>query len=107
MERRLAEHDLDETVFHETAHMVLDPMLNRDPDWQSNQISDGGFITRYAAENPEKEDIAESALFAWTMTYHPGRLPPEVEAAVRNIMQNRLDYLANIMDGFMPPSCTR
>ncbi len=60
MERRLAEHDLDETVFHETAHVALDPLLSSDPDWQSHQIADGGFITQYAAENPDKEDIAES-----------------------------------------------
>ncbi|MEO0783964.1 MAG: hypothetical protein AAFZ46_19710, partial [Pseudomonadota bacterium] len=63
IERRLAEHDLDETVFHESAHVALDPLLTRDPDWQSNQVADGGFITQYASDNPDKEDIAESALF--------------------------------------------
>lgn len=107
MERRLADHDLDETVFHESAHVALDPLLSNDPDWRSNQIADGGFITQYAADNPEKEDIAESALFAWTMLYHPDRLPTDVEAAVRKIMPNRLEYLGNILDGYAPPSCTR
>jgi len=107
IERRLAEHDLDETVFHESAHVALDPLLTRDPDWQSNQVADGGFITQYASDNPDKEDIAESALFAWTMLYHPGRLPADVEAAVRDIMPNRLEYLGNMLDGYMPPSCDR
>jgi len=106
MERRLAEHDLDETVFHESAHVALDRLLLRDPDWRSNQIADGEFITQYAAENPIKEDIAESALFAWTMLYHPGRLPADVEAAVRDIVPNRLDYLGNMLEGYAPPSCT-
>ena len=106
MERRLAEHDLDETVFHESAHVALDRLLLRDPDWRSNQIADGEFITHYAAENPIKEDIAESALFAWTMLYHPGRLPADVEAAVRDIVPNRLDYLGNMLEGYAPPSCT-
>ena len=103
--RRLAEHDLDETVFHESAHVALDPLLSSDPDWQSNQIADRDFITQYAAEKPNKEDIAESALFAWTMLYHPGRLPAEVEAAVRDIMPNRLEYLGNMLDDYAPPSC--
>jgi hypothetical protein len=106
MERRLAEHDLDETVFHETAHIALDPLLSNDPDWRSNQLSDGDFITRYASENPNTEDIAESALFAWTMNYHPGRLPSDVEAAVREIMPNRLEYMSNMLEGYEPPSCS-
>lgn len=105
MERRLAEHDLDETVFHESAHVALDPLLSSDPDWLSNQIADDEFITQYAADNPNKEDIAESALFAWTMLYHPGRLPTDVEAAVRDTMPNRLEYLGNMLEGYVPPSC--
>lgn len=106
MERRLAEHDLDETVFHESAHVALDPLLSSDLDWHSNQIADGEFITKYATENPNKEDIAESALFAWTMLYHPGRLPPDVEAAVRDTMPNRLEYLGNMLEGYVPPFCS-
>lgn len=103
--RRLADHDLDETVFHESAHIALDPLLSKDPDWRSNQIADGKFITQYAAKYPHKEDIAESALFAWTMLYHPGRLPAHIETAVRDIMPNRLEYLANMLAGYAPPSC--
>lgn len=105
MARRLAEHDLDETVFHETAHVALDPILSRDPDWRSNQIADQTFITRYAARNPDKEDIAESALFVWTMKFHPGRLPARVETAVRQTIPNRLEYMGNMLDGFEPPTC--
>lgn len=105
MERRLAEHDLDETVFHESAHLALDPLLSSDPDWRSNQIADGDFITEYAAEKPNKEDIAESALFVWTMLYHPGRLPADVEVAVRDIMPNRLEYLGNMLEGYWLPTC--
>lgn len=102
---RLSEHDLDETVFHETAHIALDPVLSNDPDWQLMQRMDGQFITGYAAQLPNREDIAESALFAWTVIYHPGRLPSDVEDAVRRIMPNRLEYLGNMMEGFDPPSC--
>jgi hypothetical protein len=105
MERRLAEHDLDETVFHESAHVALDPLLSSDPDWRSNQIADGDFITQYAEDKSDKEDIAESALFAWTILHHPGRLPADIEAAVREIMPNRLEYLSNMLADYVPPSC--
>lgn len=105
MTRRMAEHDLDETVFHEAAHVALDPLLSQDPEWKSNQAADNGFITHYAADNPNKEDVAESALFAWTMLNYPGRLPATVEQAVRNIMPNRLEYLGNILESYDPPNC--
>ena len=105
MQRRLADHDLDETVFHEAAHVALDPVISNDPDWRSSQVADGGFITRYAAKYPDKEDIPESALFAWTMVHHPGRLPARVETAVRRVMPNRLEYLHNILKGYEPPVC--
>jgi hypothetical protein len=101
--RRLADDDLEETSFHETVHVVLDPVITADPDWTANQTADAAFVTEYAANTPDTEDIAESALFAWTMTFHPGRLPPEVEAAVADLMPNRLDYLRNMLDGFEPP----
>lgn len=106
MTRRLAEHDLDETVFHESAHVALDPMFSGDRDWRSSQAKDRDFITQYAADKPNKEDIAESALFVWTMLHHPGRLPADVEAAVRDTIPNRLEYLSNMMKGYEPPSCS-
>lgn len=107
MARRLAQHDLDETVFHESAHVALDPLIARDPDWRSNQSADRDSITKYAAKNPKKEDIAESALFAWTMLHHPGRLPAKVEAAVQDIIPGRLDYLGKILADYVPPFCAR
>ena len=102
---RLANHDLDETVFHETAHVALDPIFRNDPDWASNQAADGDFITEYARDLPDREDVAESALFVWTMKYHPGRLPADVEAAVKQTIPNRLEYMSNMLDGYEPPSC--
>jgi len=104
--RRLNEHDFNETVFHEAAHVALDPVISGDPDWAANQAADGGFITAYAADYPQREDIAETALFAWTMLYHPARLPPQVEDAVRAAIPHRLEYLGNMLEGFDPPqSC--
>ncbi len=105
MARRLAEHDLDETVFHETAHVALDRVFAKDPDWKANQRSDGDFVTRYAARHAHKEDVAESALFVWTMMYHPGRLPKRVEKQVRTTIPHRVEYMTNMLEGYDPPDC--
>ena len=56
------------------------------------QKADGDFITKYAKRLPKKEDLAESALFAWTMIMHPGRLPARVKARAKAIMPNRLAF---------------
>ena len=37
-----------------------------------------------------------SALFAWAMLMHPGRLPAKVEAQAREIMPNRLAFFEEL-----------
>ena len=57
------------------------------------------YVTQYAANNRRKEDLAESALFAWAMLVHPGRLPQGIEARVRKIMPNRLAFFDDLFLG--------
>ncbi|MCH2066003.1 MAG: hypothetical protein MK208_02110 [Shimia sp.] len=105
MARRLAEHDLDETVFHETAHVAFDLRHAKKRKWKAAQKADGDFVTRYAARHAHKEDIAESALFVWTMMYHPGRLPKRVEQQVSVTIPSRVAYLQTMLAGYEPPRC--
>lgn len=100
---RLSTHDLQETVFHESVHATIDVPLAESADWLAAQSADGAFITTYAAENPEGEDMAESALFAWAMLKHPGRLPPEIESAVTDLIPNRLAYFEALFADFALP----
>ena len=93
---RIRNHDLEETVFHEAVHATLDYKYARSAAWRELQKADGDFITKYAKRKPTREDLAESALFAWAMTMHPGRLPARVEARVREIMPNRLAFLEEL-----------
>ena len=89
---RIRNHDLEETIFHESVHATLDSRYARSKQWLEAQKADGDFITKYAKRLPKKEDLAESALFAWTITMHPGRLPASVEARAREIMPNRMAF---------------
>ncbi len=93
---RIRNHDLEETVFHESVHATLDSRHLRDSKWRKAQRADGAFVTEYAASLPKKEDLAESALFAWTMLVHPGRLPQDIEERVREIMPNRLSFFEEL-----------
>ena len=103
MATRIRKHDLEETVFHEAVHATLDHPRGARAEWLNAQHADGGFITRYArrktnyaGRNPFGEDMAESALFAWAVLIHPGRLPKSIERSVRSIMPNRLEYFEEI-----------
>ena len=93
---RIRNHDLEETVFHESVHATLDAKYLRNRVWRNAQRADGAFITNYAANLPKKEDLAESALFAWTMLVHPGRLPARVEQRARDIMPKRLAFFDDL-----------
>lgn len=107
IDTRVANHDLQETVFHEGIHVALEHEHASSAEWLLAQASDPGFITEYAEERPTKEDVPESAIFAWALLNHPGRLPQEVEAIVRAQMPSRIEYFRRI-PGFVtrPNSAT-
>ena len=90
MKKRVSNHDLEETVFHESVHATLESKYSRNREWLSAQETDNCYITEYAADNPTLEDLPESALFAYVMFKHPGRLPSDVEKWAQKHMQHRL-----------------
>ena len=92
MDTRVSNHDLEETVFHESVHATLDLHHADGADWLAAQRADNEFITEYAANNPDGEDLAETALFAVTLLKHPGRLPSDVESWMASNIPNRLNY---------------
>lgn len=95
MKTRMRNKDLEETVFHEAVHATLDIPHLKSAAYRKARRADGAVITQYAAKRPT-EDMAESALFAWALTQHPGRLPARIEDAVRQIMPNRLAFFETL-----------
>lgn len=96
MRARIDTHDLEETVFHETVHATLDAEWSQSAEWLHAQAIDGTFITEYAAENPEGEDLAETALFAFTYLRHRERLPPDVVRSIETMIPARLSFFKMI-----------
>lgn len=94
---RIDENHLEESLLHEAAHVSLDPHHRSSQAWTDAQKSDGGFVTDYAERNPEREDLAETALFAYAFLHHPDRLPPVDSADVRAAVPARLQVLTQIL----------
>lgn len=102
--RRIAEHHLEESLFHEAVHASLDARFAGSPEWRRAQAQDGGFVTRYAARHPDREDLAESLLFTYALLRHPGRIPPADSAAIERTMPARIAFLARLLDTLPPPA---
>lgn len=97
--KRIATHDLEETIFHESVHAAWDAAHARSAEWRAAQDADGAFVTEYARENPDGEDLAESALFAYALIHHPGRIPAAEADAIMGAIPARLSFV----EGLLPP----
>ncbi len=95
--RRISTHDLEETVFHESVHASWDSTHARSPAWIRAQEADRNYVTDYAKRLPEREDLAESALFAYTLTHHAQRIPEETAKKIRAAIPNRIAYVAELI----------
>lgn len=83
---------LEETFCHEAAHTSLDPIHAKNERWNQAQTLDGGFISKYAKENPLREDVAESYLLCFALRYKRDRLPESLQSTIERVMPNRLKY---------------
>jgi len=98
---RMQNHDLSETIFHESAHVSLQNEWLPTNDWAAAKASDNGFITQYA-KTDDAEDFAESALFAYTYIKYPDRLPNNVRVAIETTILNRVEFFRNIIVDWAP-----
>jgi hypothetical protein len=88
---------LEESLFHEAVHASLDDDHRLAPNWVLAQKADDAFLTTYAASRPEREDLAETALFAFAILRHPERLPPADTEVTLATVPNRVDYIRNFI----------
>lgn len=93
MDTRINNNDLEETVFHETCHVTFDLKYAKSKAWREIQTTDKAFITEYAESKPHQEDIAETALFVYTMKTYPKRLSPEIQEWIKANIPNRYAFL--------------
>lgn len=100
--KRIATHDLEETLFHESVHATWDKTHASSAAWQRAQASDGVFITSYGRKNPSREDLAESALFAFALTHHSDRIPAREANEIRRRIPARIAFIAELLPAVRP-----
>lgn len=95
--QRIAENHLEESLLHEAVHASLDARYGKSPEWKAAQQQDGAFATQYGEQFPDREDLAETTLFAYAFLHHPNRFPPVDSADVRAAVPARLAFLSGVL----------
>lgn len=88
----IADGILEETFVHEAAHTSLDAAHAASAGWLSTQAKDVNFISSYARDNPEREDVAESVLAWLAVRYRADRIDPAQIAKIQQAIPSRLAY---------------
>ena len=83
---------LEEVFLHEAGHVSLDAAHGKSAGWRAAQEADGVFISDYARDFPDGEDIAESILPYFAVRYRPERLTEADRSAILAAIPNRLVY---------------
>lgn len=98
-DNRLGYNHLEESLFHESVHASWDATHRLSAGWIKAQNADGRFLTGYGERSPEREDLAETALFAYAILHHPDRFPPADTRDTVAAVPARLAYI----EALLPP----
>ena len=82
----------EEILVHEGGHTSLDAVHMGTAGWLAAQEADSVFISEYARDNPDREDVAESISAWFAVRYRPERLSESDRAAILTAIPNRLLY---------------
>jgi hypothetical protein len=96
-DNRFSYKHLEESLFHEAVHASWDDDHRLSTGWINAQKMDNRFLTKYGQNSPEREDLAETALFAYAISHHPDRLPPVDTADTLNAVPQRIEYIKKIL----------
>jgi hypothetical protein len=91
-EKYIADGILEETLVHEGSHTSLDNPHATDPQCIAAQTNDPTFISPYARDNPQREDIAESFLLYLAAQYRQDRISDETYQIIIQAIPNRIEY---------------
>ena len=83
---------LEEALIHEAAHTSLDAYHKDTRDWLSAQTNDGRFISNYARDNPDREDLSESFSMWYALRYKTSRIPENTRNIILSTIPNRIQY---------------
>lgn len=88
---------LQEILFHETTHTGIDKYCIGYSSWISAQNMDPKWISNYAKNNPNREDVAESFLVYYALKYRDYKLSDVTKGIIRDAIPNRIAFFDNLI----------
>ncbi len=82
---------MEETLAHESCHAALDPLFYGKEDWNKSVKKDNMFVSEYAKDNPEREDVAESFVPYLAVAFRPNRISDEDFKNIKQSIRNRMN----------------
>lgn len=101
-ERYLNDGIAEETLVHEASHSSLDADYAASAGWLAAQQADPTFISTYAQDFPDREDIAESFLPYVALRYRRDRISDELAATIEAAIPNRIQFFDSIVRDMYP-----
>jgi len=89
--------NVEELFLHEGSHISVDSLLEGTDAWLCARQRDNNFISTYAADNPTREDVAESIVPWYAHTYSSTRLPIETIIAIEEAIPARLEVFSSLL----------
>lgn len=87
---------LEETLVHEATHTSIDPDHKDAPGWLAAQKADPTFISTYAQDNPNREDLAESYLLFLAVRYRRDRISDDLANQIIATFPHRMAYFSGL-----------
>jgi len=94
---------LEEVILHEACHTSLDGDHAKSAGWAAARGKDPGFISRYAMENPQREDVAETFPCWYAVRHRKARLPRDLVKRIEAAVPARLAYIDSLKLEVSPP----
>ena len=90
---------IEEVLVHEAGHTSLDDQVRTDPKWLAAQTTDGAFISQYAQNFSQREDVAESFAAYLAARFRPSRISRAWETRIFQAIPNRIAYFDTMLSG--------
>ena len=86
----------EELFIHEATHLSIDPYVYGQRGWNDAVYLDGNYLSTYAKDNPESEDIAETFQAYIAVKYFPERITSSLRDTILSICLNRFKYFDSL-----------
>lgn len=86
----------EELLIHESAHLSIDPYVYGQQGWTDAVNLDGNFLSTYAKDNPNSEDVAETFQAYIAVKYYPDRITNSLRDTILSVCLNRFKYFDSL-----------